>query len=44
MMTLKDQLFEKVNKEYEAYLTNLKSLSVDEVIRLSYETSMKKDF
>jgi len=41
---LKKKLTKKLNEEYKEYISELKELSIDEVIEKSYETTMKKQF
>lgn len=41
---LKRKLIKKLNIEYKEYLSELKELSIDEVIEKSYETAMKQQF
>lgn len=41
---LKRKLIKKLNIEYKEYISELKELSIDEVIEKSYETAMKQQF
>jgi len=41
---LKKKLTKKLNDEYKEYMSELRKLSIDEVIEKSYETTMKKQF
>ena len=38
------QLIERIHKEHEEYLNNLKQQSPDEIIRHSYETCYREEF
>lgn len=41
---LKKKLTKKINEEYKEYISELRKLSIDEVIDKSYETTIKKEF